>query len=186
MGEVSHVACGRTDEKQTLQWSIDFLSGWTDSRRQRRETTNMKFIACAFACAIALAGAGPARGQEQTINDYVRQLVMDSSDPAQEVLVGDIVIAEMGEFGVYEVEFRLDPDKQYYLYAACDDDCGDIDLVGYDADGDEVDSDAEDDPNPLLLVMPGDAGDSLRVELDMELCSADVCVFGIGLYEVVD
>jgi hypothetical protein len=146
----------------------------------------MKVSRMLAAAAAAVLLAGAASAQEQTINDYVRQLVMDSSDPAQEVLVGDIVIAEMGEFGVYEVEFRLDPDKQYYVYAACDDDCGDIDLVGYDADGDEVDSDAEDDPNPLLLVMPGDAGDSLRVELDMELCSADVCVFGIGLYEVVD
>ena len=137
------------------------------------------------ACVAALAPAGVAAAQDLTINEYVVQMVAERAD-AGETLVGDIVFDEIEEGESASHTFRINPRKSYFVYAACDDDCGDIDLFGENDDGDVVDVDEEDDDIPLLLVLPGESGRSLTVTLDMAACDTDVCVYAIGLYEVED
>jgi|JI9StandDraft_2_1071091.scaffolds.fasta_scaffold49151_3 hypothetical protein len=137
------------------------------------------------ACVAALATAGVAAAQDLTINEYVVQMVAERAD-AGETLVGDIVFDEIEEGESASHTFRINPRKSYFVYAACDDDCGDIDLFGENDDGDVVDVDEEDDDIPLLLVLPGESGRSLTVTLDMAACDTDVCVYAIGLYEVED
>ena len=137
------------------------------------------------ACVAALATAGVAAAQDLTINEYVVQMVAERAD-AGETLVGDIVFDEIEEGESATHTFRINPRKSYFVYAACDDDCGDIDLFGENDDGDVVDVDEEDDDIPLLLVLPGESGRSLTVTLDMAACDTDVCVYAIGLYEVED
>jgi hypothetical protein len=137
------------------------------------------------ACVAALATAGVAAAQDLTINEYVVQMVAERAD-AGETLVGDIVFDEIEEGESATHTFRINPRKSYFVYAACDDDCGDIDLFGENDDGDVVDLDDEDDDIPLLLVLPGESGRSLTVTLDMAACDTDVCVYAIGVYEVED
>ena len=137
------------------------------------------------ACVAALATAGVAAAQDLTINEYVVQMVAERAD-AGETLVGDIVFDEIEEGESASHTFRINPRKSYFVYAACDDDCGDLDLFGENDDGDVVDVDEEDDDIPLLLVLPGESGRSLTVTLDMAACDTDVCVYAIGLYEVED
>ena len=132
-----------------------------------------------------MATAGVAAAQDLTINEYVVQMVAERAD-AGETLVGDIVFDEIEEGESASHTFRINPRKSYFVYAACDDDCGDIDLFGENDDGDVVDVDEEDDDIPLLLVLPGESGRSLTVTLDMAACDTDVCVYAIGLYEVED
>jgi hypothetical protein len=144
-----------------------------------------------FALTLALVAAGmlfpgAARAQEQTINAYVRALVEEAVDPDLEALVGAIQLEEIAEFDVYQVAYAIDPAKQYHVYAACDEDCRDIDLTAYGNDDAEIQSDHADDAMPMLIISPHEAGDRLIVELEMLQCAADVCVFGIGLYEVWD
>jgi hypothetical protein len=144
-----------------------------------------------FAITLALVAAGmlfpgAARAQEQTINAYVRALVEEAVDPGFETLVGEIQLEEIAEFDVYQVAYAIDPAKQYHVYAACDDDCLDIDLTAYGSDGAEIQSDDAADAMPMLIISPYEAGNRLIVELEMSQCDADVCVFGIGLYEVWD
>jgi hypothetical protein len=144
-----------------------------------------------FAITLAVVAAGilfpvAATAQEQTVNAYVRTLVEEVVDPAFETLVGEIQLEEIAEFDFYQVEYAIDPAKQYHVYAACDDDCLDIDLIAYGSDDKEIQSDAADDAVPMLIISPYEAGDRLIVELEMSQCDADVCVFGIGLYEVMD
>lgn len=142
---------------------------------------DMKFRTLA-AGAAALAMAGAAAAQGVTINDYVRGLVAEMADEG-ETLVGSIILGEISEGESFTHTFRLDPEKSYFVYGACDDDCGDIDLLGEDADGEWVDEDAEDDYTPILIVLPGESGDSLTVTLDLAVCDTDICVVGMGLYE---
>lgn len=134
------------------------------------------------ACIAALATAGAAAAQDITINDYVRGLVAGMAD-AGETLAGSILLEEISEGDSFTHTFTLDPEKSYFVYGACDDDCSDIDMLGEDADGGWVDEDLEEDDMPILIVLPGESGDSLTVTLDMVACETDVCVFGIGLYE---
>lgn len=135
------------------------------------------------ASVVALVAAGVAVAQDLTINEYVVQLVEERADPG-ETLVGDIIFDEIPEGESATYTFNINPRKSYFVYGACDDDCYDIDLLGEDRDGELVDLDDEDDDIPLLIIMPGETGRSLTVTLDMAGCDTDVCVYGIGLYEV--
>ncbi len=139
----------------------------------------LKTIAAGVA---ALAAAGAATAQDITINEFVRELVAERADDG-ETLVGTILVDEIAEGESISHTFKLDPRFSYFVYGACDEDCSDIDLFGEDADGGVVDFDDADDDIPLLLIMPGEAGSSLTVTLDMATCYTDVCVYGIGLYK---
>lgn len=133
-------------------------------------------------CIAALATAGAAIAQDVTINDHVRQMVVEMAADGG-TLVGQIVLNEIEEGGADTHTFMLDPGKAYMVYAACDDDCFDLDMLGEDADGAWVDEDLAEGDVPILIVMPGASGDSLTVTVEMGACTADVCVYGIGLYE---
>ncbi len=148
----------------------------------------MKIKTPLLACAVALAAvtAPFAVAQQDTINDYVRAMVDGFAD-VDETLVGDIQLEELEIDASAEFVFDIDPEKKYFVYSACDDDCFDIDLYGQDADEDLVDADDEDDDaTPILVVMPGASGDELHVIVELVDCETETCVVGVGLYEADD
>jgi hypothetical protein len=130
-----------------------------------------------------MALSGPANAQELTISDYVRDLVAERPAPGEE-LVGGIMTGEIGEEESIDYTFRIDPTKTYVVYGACVDDCMDFDLLVQDGEGKVVDEDIEDDDVSFVRIAPGSAGDRLTVNVSTASCDADVCVTGIGLYEV--
>jgi len=134
-------------------------------------------------CAAVMALAGIAYAQERTLADSVRDRVASMADPGEE-LVGDIQIGEIANDDSIDYTFRIDPAKTYWVYGACDDDCTDIDMMASDASGEMVDADVADDDAPLLKIAPGSAGDRLTVSIGMASCDTEVCVTGVGLYEV--
>ncbi len=130
----------------------------------------------------AVATAGAAAAQDLTINEYIRGLLADMTDGGS-TLVGEIAFNEIEEGESASHTFTLDPAKAYMVYAACDDDCFHLDMLGEDADGAWVDEDLAEDDVPILIVLPGESGDSLTVTVEMAACAADTCVYGIGLYK---
>lgn len=98
----------------------------------------------------ALAGAGLASAQGTTINDHMRGLKADEGNSLTAAAILDEVIEDESTAHT----FRLDPAKSYFVYGACDGDCGDIDLLGEYEDGEWVDEDIEDDYKPILIVLP--------------------------------
>lgn len=141
----------------------------------------MKLIARALAGAILFAGMGVASAQQQSVNDYVRAMVEDFADP-EEVLVDDVQLAELEVDESTEFVFEIDPDRTYYVYSACDDDCSDIDLYAHDADEAAVDADEEEDATPIMIILPGESGDELHVVVQLVDCATETCVVGVGLY----
>ena len=137
-------------------------------------------LVAAGAAALALTGVAVA---QQTINDYVRELVEMSPDDG-ETLIDDIRLTELDVYDSDEFIFDIDPEKTYYVYGACDDDCSDIDLEAHDEDEVWVDSDDESDDVPMLIIMPGESGEELHVVVSLEDCDVDTCVVGVGVYEV--
>lgn len=132
---------------------------------------------------VGLYEAAASEGQQASIGDYVRDLVAGAADPG-ETLVGDILTGEIGSGDSLRYAFRIDPKKTYWVYGACDNDCTDIDLTAMDATGKTVAQDVEEDDGPILLIEPGSAGDRLTVSIGMAGCDTEVCVTGVGLYEV--
>jgi hypothetical protein len=147
----------------------------------------MKMNKPLLACAAALAAvtAPFAVAQQDTINDYVRAMVDGFAD-VDETLVGDIQLEELKIDASTEFVFDIDPEKTYFVYSACDDDCFDIDLYGHDADEELVDADDEDDANPILMILPGQSGDELHVIVELVDCDTETCVVGVGLYEATE
>jgi len=147
----------------------------------------MKIKTPLLACAVALAAitAPFAVAQQDTINDYVRAMVDGFAD-VDETLVGDIQLEELEIDSSAEFVFDIDPEKTYFVYSACDDDCFDIDLYGQDADEDLVDADDEDDATPVLMILPGQSGEELHVIVELVDCETETCVVGVGLYEAID
>jgi hypothetical protein len=79
------------------------------------------------------------------------------------------------------ITFDLLRGQTYMIMGVCDADCSDLDLVLYDGDGDEVDSDLATDDVPIVSVAT-DRADTYRVEISMVSCSAEPCRFGVGVY----
>ncbi|MFL6857275.1 MAG: hypothetical protein ACJ8EB_05140 [Allosphingosinicella sp.] len=67
------------------------------------------------------------------------------------------------------------------IMGGCDTDCSDLDLVLYDAAGNQVDSDVQADDYPIVSAKPaGDANYTLEVR--MAKCRADPCRYAIQQY----
>ncbi len=70
---------------------------------------------------------------------------------------------------------------RYALVGMCDNDCRELDLELYDADGSEVDADREPDDAPTVVARP-DVTQQYRLKVIMSTCSASPCYYGIGVY----
>ena len=142
----------------------------------------MKLITRALAGAILLAGIGAASAQQQTVNEYVAGLLAESVDESTETQVGSIQLGEIAEGDTAAITFEIEADVTYLIYAACDDDCSDIDLYGVNEESGWEGSDEEGDATPLLLISPEDEDGSVTISVEMAACETEVCVFAVGLY----
>ncbi|HXF96177.1 MAG TPA: hypothetical protein VNI61_08770 [Gemmatimonadales bacterium] len=76
---------------------------------------------------------------------------------------------------------ELDAGRAYALLGVCDEDCTDLDLRLFDADGNEVDQDLETDDYPVVEVRPGRTA-VYRVKVIMATCSTSPCFYGVGVF----
>ncbi|MEB3274267.1 MAG: protein kinase domain-containing protein [Prochlorothrix sp.] len=75
----------------------------------------------------------------------------------------------------------LEEGQQYSIVGACDEDCSDLDLVLYDDNNNEIDTDTEPDDFPIVEVSPAWSA-TFSVEVHMYNCSTPNCVYGIGVF----
>ncbi|MGA1357124.1 MAG: protein kinase domain-containing protein [Prochlorothrix sp.] len=75
----------------------------------------------------------------------------------------------------------LDQGQTYSIVAACDEDCSDLDLVLYDDNGNEIDTDTGTDDFPIVEVAPA-WNATFSLEVQMYNCSATTCVYGVGVF----
>jgi hypothetical protein len=76
---------------------------------------------------------------------------------------------------------ELEADRAYVLVGVCDEDCTDVDLRLFDAEGTEIDSDLEADDYPVVEVRPGRTT-RFRVKVIMATCSTSPCFYGVGVF----
>ena len=135
----------------------------------------------ALACSVLLPVPALAQDTfEQQVRDQLDAVSASFRDDGY-TLVHEIYIGRLDEDGEESVAFDLGRGKTYMIMGVCDTDCSDLDLVLYDGDGDEIDSDLETDDVPLVSVTV-DRADSYRLEVTMAACEEEPCRFGIGVY----
>jgi hypothetical protein len=76
---------------------------------------------------------------------------------------------------------QLDAGVRYAITAACDADCGDIDLTLYNRDGVRIDSDVSSDDRPVIVVQPTESS-RFDVRASMINCKVDPCAYGLGVF----
>jgi hypothetical protein len=134
-------------------------------------------IALAFLTPPAHAQENQWRGQ---VEGYLKQKSKRLSDQGyeqtHETQIGSLRDDENESFTL-----TLHSGTSYALVGVCDNDCTDVDLVLYDADGNQVDSDVETDDVPIVTVRPAETM-RYRVKVMMATCKTNPCWYGIGVY----
>jgi hypothetical protein len=142
----------------------------------------MTRIWTASACVAATLLAGQAIGQEPNGRAYMRKS-LEAPLSSNEVLMDRAQFAELAEGSTHVFVFRVSPGETYTAYGACDDACSDIDLYARNAAGALLDSDEEDDEEPLVKIVPGQAANELRLTISLTDCAADACLVGVALFQ---
>lgn len=143
----------------------------------------MHRVAVAVAAAVAIvtptvhAQDNQWRGQ---VESYLKRAAKTLSDKGyeqtHETQIGSVADDENESFNL-----TLHSGTAYALVGVCDNDCSDLDLVVFDADGEQVDSDIQTDDVPIVQVSPRET-QRYRVKVLMATCKTSPCWYGIGVY----
>jgi len=144
----------------------------------------MHRVAVAFAVALAVVARSAAaqsdnRWREQVqdqLNHASKTLSDKGYSQTHETQIGSLHDDENDSFTL-----TLHAGTAYALVGVCDNDCKDLDLVLYDADGDQVDSDIQNDDVPIVQVTPKET-ERYRVKVIMANCQTSPCWYGVGVY----
>lgn len=117
---------------------------------------------------------------ERVVRDQLRQ-VGNASEGRGYSMSHDIYNGRLDNHASTDLTLNLDGGKAYEIWGVCDQDCSDIDMVLYDDNGNEIDSDLLDDDKPLVQVTPRHSG-GFRIKVTMAACRANPCRYGVGVW----
>ena len=144
----------------------------------------MKRAILALATTAGLLVAAPALAQQDRWDRQVRDMIQEAAGRFEREgfrMSHEVYTGSLNDDSREMVTIRLDAGKQYYLMGACDTDCEDLDMILYDAAGNQVSSDLLADDFPVVNTTVGSAA-RYRVEVRMPSCSAEPCRYGIGVF----
>lgn len=81
-----------------------------------------------------------------------------------------------------ELVYTLTAGREYLIYGVCDDDCSDLDINVYDAKGNLVATDEEDDDVPAITVKVTKTAD-YTIEVAMAACDNDPCYYAVDVLQ---
>ena len=143
----------------------------------------MHRVAVAVGLALAVL-AQTARGQENQwrsqVEGYLKRAARTLSDRGYDQ-THDTQIGSLRDDENDSFTLTLHSGTAYALVGVCDNDCSDLDMVLYDADGGQVDSDVQTDDVPIVQVTPRETM-RYRVKVIMATCKTNPCWYGIGVY----
>lgn len=137
----------------------------------------------ALTTAIVAGLAQPSLAQRQ----YERQVEAQLEAAAEAVggsgyeMVYDPYIDRTGAGVTESLTVRLYEDVSYTIIGVCDEDCTDLDLELFDANGNSIDEDYEDDDFPIVEVTPAWTSD-FTLEVHMYKCDNEPCYYGVGVF----
>ncbi len=120
----------------------------------------------------------------QSYTEIVWTQIQNSFDSASDDGYGmkNYIIGAINEDEDNTWTFYLESGTDYLFRGFCDEDCNDLDLYLYDADGDELDSDIEDDDFPIIYFTPYRTG-RYQIEVSMYACEVEPCYWGLAIFQ---
>lgn len=95
----------------------------------------------------------------------------------------DPYVSLLGRETYDTVTYELEAGTTYMVMATCDEDCEDLDLELYDADGNFLETDDAVDPTPMISFTPEVSG-LYSVNVVMYACSVESCYQAVDIFEV--
>lgn len=133
--------------------------------------------------AAALTLAAPAIADHlmtPTVQGEYDDLLGEFTPPYRVIL--SPTVDDLEEGGRSEYEYTLTRGATYRFFGVCDEDCDDLDLVVYDAQGNRVASDFGSDDRPVVnFTVPRRASAAdYTVAVRMASCEYNPCQFAVG------
>ena len=117
---------------------------------------------------------------ERVVRSQLQQ-VGTASEGRGYTMSHDIYMGRLDDDATTNLTLNLDAGKAYEIWGVCDQDCSDIDMVLYDENDNEVDSDLLTDDKPLVEVTPRHSA-TFRIKVTMANCRANPCRYGVGVW----
>jgi|CXWL01.1.fsa_nt_gi hypothetical protein len=124
----------------------------------------------------AAAGAQP----QNVILSQLQQAQMALSQQGFQV-VGQPFSGSLAQGQTWNVPAELYMGVEYRVLGVCDADCGDLDLIMYDASGAMLAQDTAVTSQPMVALLPGYNGNHV-IQVQMYNCSAAPCYYALALY----
>jgi hypothetical protein len=93
-----------------------------------------------------------------------------------------VAFGSLGSESSEEVRIPLPANSDIAIIAVCDNECGDIDLVLFQASGEKVDDDTLADDVPVVQVSTGSSIQEYVVRVGMVTCTIEPCFYSFGIY----
>jgi hypothetical protein len=144
----------------------------------------MKRIAIALSAVAGLVLTTAAAAPQDEWVRQVRRMIQEAGRVYEQrgySLTHQVYTGSLQQGDNEYVSVRLEAGNDYQIMGACDNDCSDLDLVLYDAAGNQVDDDLEMDDFPIVAVSPRRTA-TYRVKVVMATCSREPCRYGLGTF----
>lgn len=139
---------------------------------------NRPVISLTLAAGLVVAGLAVAQDFEEQVAGQIAAIHDDIASDFE--YASDMVIGEIEAGGSDGFPMTVNSDAEYIIVAVCDADCGDVDLVVYDAEEDQAAADVEYDDYPVIEFQ-GEG--EYWVEVVMTDCAAETCLYAIQVFE---
>jgi hypothetical protein len=160
---------------------------------KRNGTRMNRLITCALVlCGLGVALCGAASAQEHKPTKAEAEVIalLEAKSTASAVklsLVDHVTLGALKSEGFERVFVTINPKKAYAVIGVCEETCTNLDISVYDDNGDVIDADFDPDASPVVFLQAGTSRTAkLKLFMAMKLCSAEPCVYGVGVYQVVD
>lgn len=111
----------------------------------------------------------------------VRNRLMNLAERMGYVSVAEPYVSLLGRETYDSATYNLEAGTSYMIMATCDEDCEDLDLELYDADGNLLAYDSAVDPTPMVSFTPDYSG-PYTVDVIMYACSTPACYQAVDVF----
>lgn len=141
----------------------------------------MRLIGWLGAAALVVGGAAPALSQNIYISQLYNQVLENSDVMGPGYALDSFGVQRMLPGGKLRIPVEVPANASIAIMGDCDQDCVDLDLRVFDAQGVELGSDVLADNYPVVSVQVR-AGTRVEVELDMVNCDAVYCYAAYSVF----
>lgn len=137
-------------------------------------------VSALFGVALVATTAHAQDQWERVVRSQLQQ-VGSASEGRGYQMDHEIYMGRLDDDATTNLTLNLDAGKAYEIWGVCDQDCSDIDMVLYDDNNNEIDSDLLTDDKPLVEVTPRHSG-GFRIKVTMATCRVNPCRYGVGVW----